>query len=163
MQGYAKDSSGCRFRFHNSHKLTQGYMLLLSIQRNWTRDTILINIAINWQHRHLLLEMKIIQNGAHKIGYLIQKHFVLHWNLWLCVSRVLYKNWILGITELRKWIYFLVLLYEIWNCIMGQEIDFWTPIYCKRMIGKNTFDYINNILFQIEKVGTIGNVVLIFY
>ena len=46
---------------------------------------------------------------------------------------------------------------------MGQEIDFWTPIYCKRMIGKNIFDYINNILFQIEKVGTIGNVVLIFY
>ena len=161
MQGYAKDSSGCRFWFHNSHKLTQGYMLLLSIQRIWTRDTILINIAIKWQQRHLLLEMKIIQNGAHKIGYLIQMHFLLHWNL--CVSRVLYKNWTFRITQLHKWIYLLVLLYEIWNCIIGQEIDFWTPIHCKRMIGKNIFDYINNILFQIEKVGTIGNVVLIFY
>ena len=86
--------------------------------------------------------------------------------LFASLKLVLYKNWILGITELHKWIYFLVLLYKYiiwWNCIIGQEIDFWTPIHCKRMIGKNIFDYINNILFQIEKVGTIGNVVLIFY
>ena len=46
---------------------------------------------------------------------------------------------------------------------LAKKLIFEPPIHCKRMIGKNIFDYINNILFQNERVGTIGNVVLLFY
>ena len=125
------------------------------------------NIAIKWQQRHLLLEMKIIQNGAHKMGYLIKMHFLLHWNL--CVSEVLYQNWILSITQLQKWISFLVLLFEYilwWKTSLAKKLIFEPLIAVKEwlsQVGKNIFNYINNILLQNTKVGTIGNVVLVFY
>ena len=134
-------------------------------------------IAVNSEElnkRHLLINTELNYNRdiycwkwKNYSKWRPQMHFLLHWNL--CVSEVLYQNWILSITQLQKWISFLVLLYEYilwWKTSLAKKLIFEPLITVKEwlsQVGKNIFNYINNILLQNTKVGTIGNVVLVFY